>query len=153
MKTIRIIYALMLLAFSSLSFADESLESSKEIAVKNRIEEIRVSMVNSQVELDKLKSELSSLRRIGDAEFFRLKLETNENLYKENFRILPLIENPEKLKEEKPHKGQAPKFKQEDVSFLFPLLMIAVFGYFFLGLFIDKYLIAQAKKQLNMVSL
>ena len=178
MKTIKIIYALTLLAFSSLSLADGTLESSREIAVKNRIEEIRisminsqveydrflndelrVSMINSQVELDRLRTELAGLiltenvKHASNADFFRLKLETNENLYKDNFRILPLIENPEKLKEEKPYKGQAPKFKQEDVSFLFPLLMIAVFGYFFLGLFIDKYLIAQAKKQLKMVSL
>lgn len=172
MKTTKIIYALALLAFSSLSLADEPLQSSREIAVKNRIEEIRisminsqveydkflndelrVSMINSQVELDRLRTELAGLiltenvNHASNADFFRLKLETNENLYKGNFRILPFIENPEKLKEEKPYKGHAPKIKQEEVNFLFPLLMIAVFGYFFLGLFIDKYAVEKAKRQ------
>lgn len=137
----------MLLAFSSLSFADESLEPSKEIAVKNRIEELRVSMINSQVELDKLKSDLAALRRAGDSEFFRIKLEKQETFVKDNFLSLPMIENPEELKAENNHKGQAPKYKLEEVSHLFILLMIAVFGYLLLGLFIDKHVLAESKKQ------
>lgn len=147
MKTTKIIYALMLLAFSSLSFADESLEPSKEIAVKNRIEELRVSMINSQVELDKLKSDLAALRRAGDSEFFRIKLDKQETFVRDNFRALPMIENPEKLKDQNNPKGQSPKYKPEEVSHLFGLLMIAVFGYLLLGLFVDKYVKAQAVKQ------
>ncbi|MGN7442021.1 hypothetical protein [Pseudomonas lactis] len=147
MKTITIIYALTLLAFSSLSLADEPLESESVIAAKNRIEELGVSMINSQVELDKLKSDLAALRRAGDSEFFRIKLDKQETFVKDNFRALPMIENPEKLKDETNHKGQAPKYKPEEVSHLFGLLMIAAFGYLLLGLFIDKHVLTESKKQ------
>lgn len=178
MKTKKIIYALTLLSFSSLSLANEPLESSREIAVKNRIEEIRisminsqveydrflndelrVSMINSQVELDKLRTELAALghtengNHTSNSDFFRIKLESNEKSYKDNFHIIPLIENPEKLKQEKVYKGSASKIKKEEVSFLFPLLIIAVFGYLFLGLYIDRYLITKTKKQLEKVGL
>lgn len=145
MKTTRIIYSSMLLAFSSLSLATEPLESSREIAVKNRIEEIRVSMVNSQVELDKLKSELSSLRRIGDAEFFRLKLDDKGFIDKDKFRVLPLMENPKELQEAIIQNNKTSK--PQETNFPFSLFIISVTTYFSLGLFIDKYVKAQAKKQ------
>ncbi|RMN04353.1 hypothetical protein [Pseudomonas savastanoi] len=138
MKKIKIIYALTLLAFSSLSLANEPLEFSREIAVKNRIEEIRVSMINSQVELDKLKSELAALRRAGDAEFFRIKLAKNEIFDKDNFRVLPLIENTEKLKENKIYNRYVPYRKSKGGTQLFTLLIISVSAFFLVGLIINK---------------
>lgn len=145
MKTRKIIYALTLLVFSSLSHAEASLESESVIAAKSRIEELRVSMINSQVELDKLKSELAALHRAGDAEFFRIKLDKQEIFDIDNFRFLPIIENPKKLQEAIIQNNKTSK--PQETNFPFSLFIIAVTTYFSLGLFIDKYVLARAKKQ------
>lgn len=139
MKTTKIIYALTLLAFSSLSHAEASLESESVIAAKNRIEELRVSMINSQVELDKLKSELAALRRAGDAEFFRIKLEKQETFDIDNFRVLPLIENTEikKRKIQDKHQSKTRRHqnkKQDEMNFPFEIFLIAGIAF---GLFIS----------------
>lgn len=151
MKITNIMYALTLLALSSLSHAEENLESSRETTVKNRIEEIRVSMINSQVELDKLKSELAALRRAGDAEFFRIKLEKQERFDKDTLNVLPMIED-EELNYKTFNHYVAYRKPTEDTQ-LFTILIFFVCGYFLLGLTINMMKSVKTKENKEKVSI
>ena len=137
MKISKIVYAFIILAFSSLSQAGEFLESSRETTVKNRIEEIRVSMINSQVELDKLKSELSTLRHSANAEFFRIKLEKQETFDKDTLKVLPMI-NDEELNYKIFNHYIAYERPTEETP-LFFFLVLSVSGFFLLGLVIHRF--------------
>ncbi|WP_135004411.1 hypothetical protein [Pseudomonas amygdali] len=151
MKTTKIIYALTLLAFSSLSHAEASLESESVIAAKNRIEELRVSMINSQVELDKLKSDLAVLRRAGDAEFFRIKLDKQETFNKDTLNVLPMIED-EELNFKTFNHYVAYRKPTEDTQ-LFTILIFSVCGFFLLGLTINKMKLGKTTENKEKVSL
>ncbi|KOP59459.1 hypothetical protein OX90_11290 [Pseudomonas coronafaciens pv. porri] len=108
-------------------------------------------MINSQVELDKLKSDLAALRRAGDAEYFRIKLEKQERFDKDTLNVLPMIED-EELNYKNFNHYVAYRKPTEDTH-LFTILIFSVCGFFLLGLTINKMKLGKTKENKEKESL
>ncbi|KWS79711.1 hypothetical protein AL052_25360 [Pseudomonas amygdali pv. eriobotryae] len=108
-------------------------------------------MINSQVELDKLKSDLAVLRRAGDAEFFRIKLDKQETFNKDTLNVLPMIED-EELNFKTFNHYVAYRKPTEDTQ-LFTILIFSVCGFFLLGLTINKMKLGKTTENKEKVSL
>lgn len=139
----KVLLPVIAVVFSGLIQASEMQDIDTMHHLQANIDNMRKSIISAQVELDRKQSELADFKKNSKVDFFKIKFENHGILDKEDFRLIPLIENPEKLISHEDYNSETyvPDEKNEsegnDLSDFIKFIISALLAYFITSLLFD----------------
>lgn len=134
---------LIAVLFSGLLQASQMQDVVTMHQLQFNIDNMRKNIISAQVELDRKQSELADFKRNSKVDFFKIKFENQGIMDKEDFRLIPLIENPEKLMSHEDYNSDIyipdeNESEGNDSSDFIKFLISALLAYFITSLLFDR---------------